>query len=107
MAEVYKFLHLGDTLTEAYIKNLPAKQQDTCNALNRRTEFRVLRTTYGLFDEKGMIQKDSLLRTEKNGMPTPVKSDADTDTTVTPNEKDEDAILIIEPESSATEPTKR
>lgn len=107
MAEVYKFLHLGDTLTEAYIKKLPAKQQDTCNALNRRTEFRVLRTTYGLFDEKGKIQRDSLLRTEKNGVPTPAKSDADTDTTVTPSEKDEDAILIIEPGSSATESTKR
>ena len=24
--------------------------REACNALNRRTEFRVLRTTYGLFD---------------------------------------------------------
>ena len=29
---------------------LPEEQQEICNALNRRTEFRVLRTTYGLFD---------------------------------------------------------
>jgi hypothetical protein len=25
--------------------------QEACNALNRRTEFRVLRTTYGLFEQ--------------------------------------------------------
>ena len=46
------FLHEGDTLTEAFIKALPdEEQQETCNALNRRTEFRVLRITYGLFDK--------------------------------------------------------
>lgn len=51
VAEQYPFLHETDTLTEAYIKALPNdEQQEICNALNRRTEFRVLRTTYGLFD---------------------------------------------------------
>ena len=35
---------------EQFIKKLPEEQQEICNALNRRTEFRVLRTTYGLFD---------------------------------------------------------
>jgi len=38
----------GDTLTEAYILSLKGKEeQEVLNALNRRTEFRVLRTTYG------------------------------------------------------------
>lgn len=46
--ERLQFLNVGDTLTEDYIKNLPEENQDTCNAINRRTEFRVLRTTYGL-----------------------------------------------------------
>ena len=42
----------GDTLTEAFIRAIPNEaQQEACNALNRRTEFRVLRTTYGLFDK--------------------------------------------------------
>ena len=50
IAEQYPFLHEGDTLTEAFILKLPEEQQEACNALNRRTEFRVLRTTYGLFD---------------------------------------------------------
>ena len=50
IAEQYPFLHEGDTLTEAFILKLSEEQQEACNALNRRTEFRVLRTTYGLFD---------------------------------------------------------
>lgn len=50
LTERYPFLHENDTLTEAFIKKLPEEQQEICNALNRRTEFRVLRTTYGLFD---------------------------------------------------------
>ena len=51
IAEQHDFLHVGDTLTEAFIRALPSEaQQEICNALNRRTEFRVLRTTYGLFD---------------------------------------------------------
>jgi hypothetical protein len=33
-------------LTEEFIKNLPLEQQEICNAINRRTEFKVLRTTY-------------------------------------------------------------
>lgn len=38
----------NDTLTEAYILAIKDKdEQEVLNALNRRTEFRVLRTTYG------------------------------------------------------------
>lgn len=40
------FLKEGDVLTEEFIKNLPPEQQEICNAINRRTEFKVLRTTY-------------------------------------------------------------
>ena len=48
-AEKYDFLEEGTILTEEFIKTLPEPQQDICNQLNRRTEFRVIRTTYGLF----------------------------------------------------------
>lgn len=40
LLESYPFLHEGDTLTLPYILNLPPDQQEICNALNRRTEFR-------------------------------------------------------------------
>ena len=53
LLETHPYLHEGDTLSEAYILRLTPEQQDACNALNRRTEFRVLRTTYGLYDKKG------------------------------------------------------
>lgn len=49
----YPFLTIGDTLTTESIKKLRPAQQEIANALNRRTEFRVLRTTYGLFDKNG------------------------------------------------------
>ncbi|MDL2248036.1 OmpA family protein, partial [Bacteroides sp. OttesenSCG-928-J23] len=42
------FLKEEDELTEEFIKNLPPEEQEICNAINRRTEFKVLRTTYGL-----------------------------------------------------------
>ena len=49
VAEQNPFLAEGDTLTEEYIRRLPnEEQQEIANALNRRTEFSVLRTTYGL-----------------------------------------------------------
>lgn len=60
LTETYPFLHVGDTLSEAYIKKQNEQEQEACNALNRRTEFRVLRTTYGLFDEKGNLKADAL-----------------------------------------------
>ena len=48
-AEKYDFLKEGTVLTEKFITTLPDAQQEICNQLNRRTEFRVIRTTYGLF----------------------------------------------------------
>ena len=55
LTEKYTFLHENDTLTEAFILKLPEEQQEICNALNRRTEFKVLRTTYGILDEQGHL----------------------------------------------------
>ena len=55
VAERYPFLKEGDVLTEAYITTLSEEQQEQCNQLNRRTEFIVLRTTYGLFDKAGKL----------------------------------------------------
>lgn len=52
VAERYPFLKENDVLTEAYIKTLKDDEQEQCNQLNRRTEFRVLRTTFGLFPKK-------------------------------------------------------
>ena len=56
LTEKYPFLKENDVLTEEYIKALNEEQQEECNQLNRRTEFRVLRTTYGLFDSKGQLK---------------------------------------------------
>jgi outer membrane protein OmpA-like peptidoglycan-associated protein len=56
VAENYPWLKEGDVLTEAFIAKLKPAEQETANALNRRTEFRVLRTTYNLFDEKGNLR---------------------------------------------------
>lgn len=55
MTEKYLFLHENDVLTEEFILMLKPEQQEVCNSLNRRTEFRVLRTTYGLVDSQGNL----------------------------------------------------
>ena len=51
LTEKYPFLKENDVLTEEFIKAMKEEEQETCNQLNRRTEFIVLRTTYGLFDK--------------------------------------------------------
>jgi hypothetical protein len=54
LTEKYPWLKEGDVLTEEFITALKdEEQQEVCNQLNRRTEFIVLRTTYGMFDEGG------------------------------------------------------
>ena len=50
VAEQYEFLEEGDSLTEEFINTLENEQQELCHQLNRRTEFRVVRTTYGLYE---------------------------------------------------------
>ena len=49
MAKQYDFLNEGDVLTEEFILNLPPEQQEIADQINRRTEFKVLRTNYNLF----------------------------------------------------------
>ena len=53
----YPWMKEGDVLTEEYITKLDEEKQEICNQLNRRTEFIVLRTTYGMFDEKGNLKE--------------------------------------------------
>lgn len=57
LTERYNWLKEGDVLTEDYIKKLNDERQEICNQLNRRTEFIVLRTTYGMFDDKGNLKE--------------------------------------------------
>ncbi len=49
MAKQYDFLNEGDVLTEEFILNLTPEQQKIADQINRRTEFKVLRTNYNLF----------------------------------------------------------
>ena len=57
LTERYKWLKEGDVLTEDFITKLDKDKQEICNQLNRRTEFVVQRTTYGLLDDKGNLKK--------------------------------------------------
>ena len=58
LTEKYPWLKEGDVLTEQFIAALPdEEQQETCHQLNRRTEFIVLRTTYGMFDAEGKLKE--------------------------------------------------
>ena len=43
---IYSFMREGAELSESYINSLSAEQQEIAHQLNRRTEFRVLRTDY-------------------------------------------------------------
>lgn len=56
LTEKYPWLKEGDVLTEDFIKKLDKEKQEICNQLNRRTEFIVLRITYGMFDEQGNLK---------------------------------------------------
>ncbi len=49
MAKNYDFLNEGDVLTEEFIDKLTPEQQEIADQINRRTEFKVLRTNYNLF----------------------------------------------------------
>lgn len=55
LAVRYPFLQENTVLTEDFIKTLTPEQQEICNQLNRRTEFRVTNTTYGMFDANGQL----------------------------------------------------
>jgi peptidoglycan-associated lipoprotein len=49
MAGEFDFLTEGDVLTEEFVLTLTPEQQETADQINRRTEFKVLRTNYDLF----------------------------------------------------------
>lgn len=49
LTEKYPWLKEDDVLTQDFILKQPREHQEICNQLNRRTEFKVLRTTYKLF----------------------------------------------------------
>jgi len=69
LTETYTFLKEGDVLTEDFIKALKPEEQEICNQLNRRTEFIVLRTTYGMFDEKGNLKNPPQPKPEEQEAP--------------------------------------
>ena len=45
----YPFIPIGQTLDETFIDSLTKEQQEMANQINRRTEFKVLKTTYKLY----------------------------------------------------------
>lgn len=45
----YPFIPQEQVLDEAFILSLTSEQQEICNQINRRTEFKVLKTTYKLY----------------------------------------------------------
>lgn len=49
LTEKYPWLKEDDVLTQDFILKQTREHQEICNQLNRRTEFKVLRTTYKLF----------------------------------------------------------
>lgn len=51
--EKYPWLKKGENLTEQFIGTLSKDRQEICNQLNRRTEFKVIRTTFGLLEHDG------------------------------------------------------
>lgn len=67
LTETYNWLKENDQLTEEFILKLPKEQQEICNQLNRRTEFLVLRTTYGMFDEHGNLKPTKKKPKEEKG----------------------------------------
>ena len=75
LTEKLTWLKEGDVLTEEFIKKLDPEKQEICNQLNRRTEFIVLRTSYGLLDENGQLKPKA-----KTAKPSSTKAkDADND----------------------------
>jgi outer membrane protein OmpA-like peptidoglycan-associated protein/tetratricopeptide (TPR) repeat protein len=58
LTEKYTWLKEGDQLTPEFIDALTDEEKkEVCHQLNRRTEFIVLRTTYGMFDAEGKLKE--------------------------------------------------
>ena len=45
----YSWIPVDQVLDETYILSLPEDKQEICNQINRRTEFKVIKTTYNLY----------------------------------------------------------
>ena len=45
----YPWIPVDQALDETFILSLPTDKQEICNQINRRTEFKVLKTTYKLY----------------------------------------------------------
>ena len=58
LTEKYDWMKEGDVLTAEYIAALDEEKQEICHQLNRRTEFIVLRTTYGMFNADGTVKEE-------------------------------------------------
>ncbi len=102
MSELTPWLEQGDTLTEEYILALPDEErQEICNALNRRTEFRVLRTTYGLLDQLQALKQEEI-ETIRQGEAEEVRQDDDTKPLLPKTEEAQTA----QPEEPAPQPTE-
>ena len=66
LTEKYPWLKEGNVLTEEFVRTMDEKRQEICNQLNRRTEFTVLRTTYGMFDEQGKLKNPPQPKTKED-----------------------------------------
>ena len=66
LTEKYSWLKENDVLSEDYILKLDKDKQEICNQLNRRTEFIVLRTTYGMFDKDGKLKENATKKSTSN-----------------------------------------
>ena len=67
LTEKYPWLKEGDVLTEEFIRALDDEEkQEICNQLNRRTEFIVLRTTYGMAVTPASAPSDAPVQAEPN-----------------------------------------
>ena len=70
LTEKYDWLKADDQLTEAFINALDDEEKkEICHQLNRRTEFIVLRTTYGMFNEDGKRKEPTETKSVKEEEP--------------------------------------
>jgi peptidoglycan-associated lipoprotein len=49
LVKKYRFLKVNVPLTEEFISKLNSEQQEIAKQINRRTEFKVLKTTYNMY----------------------------------------------------------
>ena len=76
LTERYGWLKADDVLTEEFINALgDEEKQETCHQLNRRTEFTVLRTTYGMFDAEGKLKVRPAAKKETEEQQQPPQDD--------------------------------